>query len=89
MLNPPFPCNQCGQCCRHVHFSNETIYLNRGDGVCRYFDEASNLCTIYAQRPLICRVEDYYRIHYLKQYSWEQFIELNLTVCKTLQKAAD
>lgn len=60
-----FPCTQCGACCRHVNLSELTVYLDRGDGICHYYDLDSRLCSIYENRPEICRVEVYYQ-KYLK-----------------------
>ncbi|WP_442900031.1 YkgJ family cysteine cluster protein [Gilliamella apicola] len=34
-----------------------------------HFDEVTNLCKIYKDRPLICRVEDYYETYLTNQYS--------------------
>ncbi|MFN3430435.1 MAG: YkgJ family cysteine cluster protein, partial [Candidatus Sericytochromatia bacterium] len=54
---PLFRCTQCGECCRRVSASEVTRPLDRGDGVCRHFDEATNGCAIYETRPLTCRVD--------------------------------
>lgn len=85
----PFPCTACGQCCRNVHLSEQTQYLSRGDGICRHLDLSTNLCTIYASRPLICRVEDYYRIHLQDKMDWDRFVKLNLTICEQLQNDSE
>ncbi|WP_409033976.1 YkgJ family cysteine cluster protein [Pseudomonas sp. JUb42] len=79
-----FPCNQCGQCCRNVHLAEQTRFLDRGDGVCRHFSEDSKHCTIYVDRPDICRVDRQYRMHYAERYAWDEFVELNLQVCQVL-----
>ena len=79
-----FPCTQCGACCRHVNLSELTAYLDRGDGICHYYDLASRLCSIYENRPEICRVEVYYQKYLKKQYTWDKFVELNLIACKQL-----
>lgn len=76
-LHPPFPCNQCGACCRHVNRAGETQCLDRGDGICRHYQTDSHLCAIYDKRPQICRVEDQYLLNYQSQYSWQEFIALN------------
>ncbi|NBO18909.1 MAG: hypothetical protein EBV03_06735, partial [Proteobacteria bacterium] len=64
----------CGACCRHLppHSS-----LNAGGGVCVHLDATTQRCGVYAQRPLICRVDDLYqqrlttqltpRVYYLVQ----------------------
>lgn len=83
-MSKEFPCTACGKCCRKVNLSEQTNYLNRGDGVCRYFDEKTNLCTIYNDRPLVCRVEDYYKKYLSQQYSWDEFIEINIKICNEL-----
>ena len=31
---------------------------DRGDGACSYLDKDSKTCTIYEDRPLLCRVDD-------------------------------
>lgn len=80
----PFPCNACGKCCRKVFLSDETAYLDRGDGVCRHFNEETNLCLIYHQRPLICRVEEYYRQNLSHIYQWEDFVRINIEICENL-----
>lgn len=80
-----FPCTACGQCCRNVHLSELTNYLNRGDGTCRHFDDSSLLCTIYEDRPLICRVEDYYEKHLSHLYEWDGFVKMNMEVCEQLK----
>ena len=82
----PFPCNSCGQCCRRVALSIQTAYLDRGDGVCRHFDEPTSLCSIYEERPLICRVEDYYKAYLSEQISWTQFVQINVEICQQWQQ---
>jgi Fe-S-cluster containining protein len=86
---PTFPCTQCGLCCRHVNLSDQTQFLDRGDGACRYYDEAAKGCSIYETRPDICRVDRQYQMHYAQQYSWITFIELNTKVCRVLQDMAE
>ncbi|MFZ7217414.1 YkgJ family cysteine cluster protein [Avibacterium avium] len=81
-----FPCDACGKCCRRVNLSEQTRFLDRGDGVCHHFNERTNLCRIYQNRPLVCRVKDYYLAHLSDQYSWEEFVRLNIEVCEILKK---
>lgn len=56
-LGMRFPCQGCGACCRKLP---PDLPLNRGDGVCKHYDEASRLCAVYSQRPLGCRIDAYY-----------------------------
>ncbi|MEH8137622.1 YkgJ family cysteine cluster protein [Gallibacterium anatis] len=81
-----FPCSACGKCCRRVNLSEQTRFLDRGDGICLHFDESTNLCKIYENRPLVCRVKDYYLANLTDQYSWEEFVFLNIKICEVLQK---
>lgn len=82
----PFPCTACGLCCRHVHLSEQTAYLDKGGGVCRHLDTNTNLCIIYNNRPLVCRVEDYYKAYLERDIEWDNFVALNLEICKKLQQ---
>jgi Fe-S-cluster containining protein len=43
-----------------------------------------NRCTIYAQRPLVCRVEEYYEQHLSAQVTWAEFVRINLGICARL-----
>lgn len=81
-----FPCYACGQCCKNVDKSDETKFLDRGDGTCRNFNDESKLCNIYEDRPLICRVEDYYKANLADIYKWEDFVRINLEICQILSK---
>ncbi|SUX27617.1 Uncharacterised protein [Cedecea davisae] len=79
-----FPCVQCGLCCQRVNFAEETRALDRGDGTCRYYNAASRGCSIYNERPDICRVDLQYKLNYVHLYTWDEFVALNLTVCRQL-----
>ena len=82
-----FPCVQCGLCCQHVNQAEETRFLDRGDGTCLYYNNASKLCRIYDDRPDICRVELQFQLNYAQRYTWGEFLALNLIVCKQLIEA--
>lgn len=84
--NKPFPCDACGQCCRRVNLSEQTTFLDRGDGTCKHFDERTHLCQIYDDRPLVCQVEAYYKKHLSNICTWGEFIEINVAVCNELKK---
>lgn len=88
MTLPAFPCTQCGLCCRNVQLSEQTKYLDRGDGVCRHYSDADKHCLIYETRPDICQIDRQYRMHYVQRLSWETFVKLNVEVCKLLQRQA-
>lgn len=82
----PFPCTACGQCCRRVSESPQTAFLDSGNGVCRHFNEQSHNCAIYADRPLVCRVEDYYRANLAEVIPWDEFVKINVEICLRLQQ---
>ncbi|WP_304350228.1 YkgJ family cysteine cluster protein [Comamonas testosteroni] len=83
-----FPCTQCGLCCQRVHLSDETRFLDRGDGTCKHYEAASKKCSIYEERPDICRVDRMYALHYHRQYVWKEFVALNQQICTNLQAQA-
>lgn len=57
-----FQCDGCGACCLQLPlFGDIYAELDDGNGVCRHYDQETRRCTIYAQRPLQCRVDDGYR----------------------------
>lgn len=79
-----FPCNRCGACCRNVHLASETQFLDRGDGCCKHYDDHTQLCSIYTERPSICRVDEQYSLNYQKIMRWSDFVNLNIEACKKL-----
>lgn len=79
-----FPCHQCGLCCQHVHSSTETQFLDRGDGTCRHYAADSKNCSIYTERPDICRVDRMYAQRYVQFYTWSEYVALNLQACAVL-----
>ena len=80
----PFPCIACGKCCQRVGQSEQTAFLDRGDGICRHVEVQTHLCKIYENRPLVCRVEEYYKQHLSHIYAWDEFVKMNLAVCEKL-----
>jgi len=47
-------CKKCGTCCRIAGLAMPEF--DRGDGACKMLTE-DNLCSIYDNRPNICRVK--------------------------------
>lgn len=80
-----FPCNQCGECCKHVDLIPETTSMDRGDGICMHFDEVHTNCKIYAERPDICRVDRQYEMTYKHVMSWAEFVDINMAGCQKIQ----
>ncbi|MCI9487268.1 MAG: YkgJ family cysteine cluster protein [Lachnospiraceae bacterium] len=53
-----FQCDCCGLCCMNLKRSSLYGDLDRGDGICRYFDGNARLCTVYENRPDKCFVSE-------------------------------
>ena len=79
-----FICVKCGECCRHLERSDVYSDLNRGDGVCIYL--TGDLCSIYEQRPLLCRVDECYEAFFGGRYTREEYEKLNYDSCNLLKK---
>jgi Fe-S-cluster containining protein len=84
-----FKCDKCGLCCKKVGITEQYMYLDRGDGVCRHFNDDSNLCTIYDDRPLICKVKESYEYLYKDQMTIEDFYALNYKACDFMKGVDD
>jgi len=79
-----FECNKCGECCRHLDLSDIYKELDDGTGKCKYL--IGNLCSIYAERPIYCRVEECYELFFKEQMSLNEYYELNKIYCKKLRR---
>jgi uncharacterized protein len=82
-----FPCNQCGLCCKQISHIEQLKGYDRGDGVCKYHQD--NKCSIYEERPLICRVDDMYEQVIYQYMSKEEYYDLNVKACLELQEKAN
>lgn len=78
-----YKCEKCGACCRNISKSNLYQKLDRGDGVCKYLRD--NLCEIYNNRPVLCRIDECFKLYFSKIMSQEQYYKLNRIMCKNLQ----
>lgn len=80
-----FKCDKCGLCCTQL--SGLSIYseLDRGDGVCKFFDEETSLCTIYKNRPLLCNVDQAYERYFRDKLSREEYYQLNHEACRQIK----
>lgn len=58
---------------------------DRGDGVCIHLNEETNLCDIYENRPIICRVDECYD-RFFSHMSREEFDHLNTLACLELKQ---
>lgn len=81
-----FICDRCGLCCMAVGQSSIYAEFDRGDGICRYFDDNTRLCTIYEKRPVICNVEEMYIRFFSEMISKEEYYRLNYNACERLKE---
>lgn len=80
-----FPCEKCGCCCRNVGNTPWAKYMALPNGICRYLDQVSNLCTIYDKRPIFCNIDKFYTKFVSDKMSRENFYVLNKRECLKLQ----
>ncbi|AVP65972.1 zinc/iron-chelating domain-containing protein [Clostridium botulinum] len=78
-----FMCDKCGQCCRNLDKSPIYAELHSGNGVCKYLD--GNLCSIYENRPLLCRVDESYDAFFKNTMTLEKYYKLNYEFCIKLK----
>lgn len=81
-----FSCRKCGSCCQQVGRSELFKYLDRGDNICQYYLETSRLCSIYNERPLICRVDAFYDAYLSDQMDQNDYYNLNYEACTECRK---
>ena len=79
-----FKCDKCGACCRNLNMSELYSDLDSGDGTCKYL--VGNLCSIYNERPLKCRIEESYYAFFSDEMSKEAFYQKNYEMCEQLKK---
>ena len=80
-----FICTRCGACCKNVKYYEPAEFLDRGDGVCKYYDDANKACTIYEFRPEICRVDKMYKM-FKDKMTWNEYVDLNHESCEELRE---
>lgn len=71
-----FPCTSCGACCRSIR--HILPLFDSGDGSCVHL--VDNRCSIYNDRPTICRVDDIKPADIDK----EVWYKMNLAACDKL-----
>lgn len=80
-----FPCERCGACCRKIGEAPMTRHMAKDNGVCKYLNEVTNLCMIYPDRPITCRVDAFYEQCYKDKMSREEFYRIHKELCKKFQ----
>ena len=81
-----FSCDQCGLCCMQIGGSALYDGLNRGDGICIFFDEGTRICQIYDNRPLLCNVDKVHETYCKEKITQDEYYELNYRTCKRLKE---
>lgn len=81
-----FSCDKCGKCCKNLKLNPMYYHLDRGDGICKYFNENNNECNIYDDRPIICNIDKYYETYLINNISLEEYYLLNKFACEELKK---
>lgn len=68
--------------------SKSAVYekMDRGDGVCKHFDDSLKLCTIYEKRPLLCNIDEMYNQFFCEIMSKKEYYNLNYAGCKMLKE---
>lgn len=81
-----FKCDMCGYCCRAVATNDIYKHLDRGDGVCKYFEDEINKCSIYEKRPTLCSIDKSYDKYFKNTMSKEEYYDLNYKACRKLKE---
>ncbi len=81
-----FSCSMCGSCCTQLkEFFGLYDFLDRGDGQCYHFNENTNTCTIYNNRPKLCQVEYGYE-NFKAIMTYSEYIAKTKEACLYLQR---
>jgi Fe-S-cluster containining protein len=78
-----FICDKCGECCRNLDKSPIYAELDSGNGTCKYLD--GKLCTVYENRPLLCRIDESYEAFFKNIMSLNEYYRLNYESCIKLK----
>lgn len=81
-----FSCNSCGLCCKNVPDMVLLLYnlpVSKDGGCANLL--ADNTCSIYKERPIVCDVKKGWEQKLKHHYTWDEWIDLNEGICKSLQ----
>ena len=84
-----FKCTCCGACCKLLGLVDKKareLGMCDENGACIYLDKDTNLCTIYDERPLVCRVDDLYGAGYFNDLSKSDYYKMNYESCEKVRK---
>lgn len=91
----PFPCTNCGLCCNRNSYAfiggmEEALreagfpYQFEKDGFCEKYDREAKGCSIYADRPLPCRILETKP----PAYKVDKWYGINARACNAMIRAA-
>lgn len=80
-----YKCENCGECCKNWNPARYDRNIVDKNGVCKYLDINTNLCTIYDTRPDFCRVDVQYEKCLKDKINWEEYIRLTKLGCDVLR----
>ena len=72
-------------CCQSLAGHDLYRELDRGDGVCKYYDAGTKLCRIYEERPLLCNVDLYFETVLAGKIAQEDYYKANYAACAALR----
>jgi hypothetical protein len=78
-----FECKKCGACCRHVGKVKGYKRMAKEDGSCMFLD--GNLCSIYEDRPDVCRSDRMYERYFAGRMSREEFDRATEEACRSVR----
>ena len=81
-----FKCDKCGLCCQKIGDIPILSYLDRGDRVCKNYDDKTKLCKIYENRPILCNVDLGFEKYFSKFFTKEEYYKLNYELCEKMKK---
>ena len=56
------------------------------NGICKFLDQDTNLCTKYESRPIFCNVDKYYDLYLINRISRGEYYRQNMKLCKQLRR---
>jgi len=76
-----FLCSKCSACCRNIAHLG---LPHNGDGICLNLDKKTNKCSIYKDRPDICKVDRMFFKHFQSKMTKKEWYIKNTKACHQL-----
>lgn len=85
-----YKCDDCCACCMFWNPARYDPSLVDEFGICKHLDLKAKRCTIYKERPLFCRVNEWYDVvNKQNSISYEEFIRqvhMGCDILKTMEE---